>query len=103
MRIKEVRALVTQAIMDERERCARIADKAEMRVRELCNGYSNGLAEGISREIRSANPPIIRVVRPETIAADPSKLTPGAIVAGQALIDDQIVDRHRMQAKEQQC
>ena len=79
MRIKEFRVLVTNAILAERDRCASIADKHKART--------------VADEIRAARPPQIRVVRPETVAKDPSVLTPETLVAGEALIGDEIVRR----------
>jgi hypothetical protein len=79
--------------MDERERCARIAEKYERDAEEFeTRRYCNAVA----REIRAAAPPQVRVVRPETVAKNPAVLEPDTIVAGQALIDNEIVDRQRM-------
>jgi hypothetical protein len=79
VRIKEFRQRITDAILAERDRCARIADKHGSRI--------------VADEIRAARPPQIRVVRPETVAKDPSILTPETLVAGEALIGDEIVRR----------
>lgn len=87
--MKEVRAMLTDAIMAERERCAKICEDAD------ANLFS-GLGHRFAAEIRSANPPHIQVVRPETAVADPSKVTQHTIVAGQGLVGDEIVDRFRM-------
>lgn len=88
--------MLTDAILTERERCAGIAD-ASMARYSMNNLWAN-VAFEIAAEIRSANPPHIQVVRPETAVADPSKVTQHTIVAGQGLVGDEIVDRFRMQA-----
>lgn len=98
--MKEVRALLVDAILAERERCARIADRHE---RYWGPESDRGdTTERIASEIRSANPPQITVVRPETAVADPSKVTPHTIIAGQGLVVDEIVDRFRMRMQAKQ-
>lgn len=93
MRIKEVTALIAQKVMEERERCAKICDA----VADDPHGSNPecAAAEFLASEIRSAPAPVFTVVRPETVAADPSKMTEHTIMAGQALVGDEIVDRYR--------
>ncbi len=80
MRIKKVRELITDAILAERERCAKIAD------READDPHASNpaaaCAEAIAAEIRSANPPVIRVIRPETAEKQPELVTHETIIAG---------------------
>ena len=88
MRIKQVRELITDAVLAERERCARIAENLRVLTRENFRGVEfRDACDIIADTIRSANPPSIRVIRPET-AVKLSELPPGTIVAGQGL-DDQ--------------
>ena len=99
MRIKEVRELITGAVLAERERCALLAEKySDNAVRCPRKGrYTGGFTFWqLSREIRSANPPSIKVIRPETAKLHPEQVTPETIVAGQGLVGDEIVDRKRM-------
>lgn len=78
MRIKALRPVIEQEIMRERERCARVCERMAY---EKMWDYRTAVA--IAEEIRSANPPSIKVRRPETIAKNP-KLAEGAIIAGQS-------------------
>ena len=68
MRIKQVRELLTESILTERLRCAGIADRHGARV--------------VADEIRSARPPRIKVIRPETAVAHPERVDRETIVAG---------------------
>lgn len=95
--------MLTDAILTERERCAKICgDMAAECLRHQERGNSLNAVLALTSAagiIKSANPPHIQVVRPETAVAAPSKVTQHTIVAGQGLVDDEIVDRFRMQAK----
>lgn len=78
MRIKQVRELITDAVLAERERCAKIADANDTE----CGDLGDKVASLIAAEIRSARPPIIKVIRPETAAAHPERVDRDTIVAG---------------------
>ena len=92
MRIKQVRELITDAVLAERERCARIAESAAV-MTDIEGAYKASMS--IAREIRSANPPTIKVIRPET-AIKLDALPPGTIVAGQGLDEnDNIIGNGR--------
>lgn len=87
MKLPAVAQLVTEAILAERERCARVA----IDVRDgwaLSNDPAWNAADEIASGILSASPPVIKMVRPETVEKDPSILKPGVIVAGVALAKD---------------
>lgn len=90
MRIGEVKKLITDAVLAERERCAKVALTygTNMNATYFCIGRE------ISDMILAARPPSIRVIRPETALKNPEALKPGTIVAGQTLDeDDNIVGR----------
>ena len=92
MRIKQVRELITDAVLAERERCARIAENNGL------NCTDSFIVEAlvlVAQTIRSANPPTIKVIRPET-AIKLDALPPGTIVAGQGLDEnDNIIGNGR--------
>lgn len=88
MRIKALRPVIEQEIMRERERCARVCE----RMAETLEGdgfarpygsFTPAHLRAAAEEIRSANPPSIKVRRPETIAKNP-ELAVSAIIAGQS-------------------
>jgi hypothetical protein len=92
VKLSEVKQFIAAAVLEERERCAKIADK-------YVRGPWDHLAD-IGKEIRSAEPPVITIIRPETAYAHPERVNSHTIVAGQALITDKrgeekIVDRKR--------
>lgn len=100
MRIKEVRELITSAVLAERERCAGIGENIpSLDDPGERTDYGVGwkaAGRWLAIEIRSANPPSIKVIRPETAKLHPEKVTSETIVAGQGLVGDEIVDRKRM-------
>ena len=95
MRIPEVKALLERAILDERERCARTVERGGFVVGGAYQTFQEDVLNIVATAIRSQPPPSIRVIRPETAAQNPDLVTPHTIVAGQALIGDEIVDRKR--------
>lgn len=68
MRLPEFKERITEAVITERERCARIADKHGSRV--------------VADEIRSARPPAYHIIRPETADKHPERVTPETIIGG---------------------
>lgn len=62
----KVRELIINAVLAERERCARIADDEP----------------DIAAKIRSARPPQVKVIRPETAAKHPERVDSETIIAG---------------------
>lgn len=89
MKLAEVKQLIWRAVMDERERCAKFCD------RQACGG-DEAVAEYLAGQIRSQPPVEITILRPETAVQHPEKVKAGTIVAGQALIGEEIVDRKRI-------
>ncbi len=88
MRKPEVLALITEAVLQERGRCARIADKYANDPHGSNPGCAT--AEAIADDIRSAKPPKIkRIIRPETAYAKPELVKNGdCVVAGIGLAPD---------------
>lgn len=90
MRMPEVKRQIEAAILAERERCAKIAQGSPA---YFCDGFCR---EQAAEEIRAQPRPSITILRPETAIQYPEKVTEHTIVAGQALIGEEIVDRFRM-------
>jgi hypothetical protein len=83
MRAAVVRQLVIEAVLEERERCAKICDD-----RYGAPEYDEWTCEHLASEIRSIPAPQVRFIRPETAEKNPELLNQGYRVAGQGLSAD---------------
>lgn len=87
MRAAQVKQLIIDAVLQERERCAKIAEEV--------GAYDNFprndkvyACDVIVRKIRGVSAPSVRFIRPETAEKHPELLAKGAMVAGQGLSAD---------------
>lgn len=99
MRMPEVKRQIEAAILAERRRCQEMVVGCTMTetapIGPLYGAGWNGAVGFISQRLLDQPRPSITILRPETAIQYPEKVTEHTIVAGQALIDDRIVDRKR--------